>query len=67
MSTISDHIFNLYNQLKENEIQHIDDYVVDEAVSVINSTNPTDTRSLFYILAATSVPFKRDDIYLIYL
>lgn len=55
MSTISDHIFNLYNQLKENEIQHIDDYVVDEAVSVINSTNPTDTRSLFYILAAINL------------
>lgn len=55
MSTISDHIFSLYNQLKENEIQHIDDYVVDEAVSVINSTNPTDTRSLFYILAAINL------------
>ena len=55
MSTISDHIFSLYNQLKENEIQHVDDYVVDEAVSVINSTNPTDTRSLFYILAAINL------------
>ena len=55
MSKISDHIFSLYNQLKENEIQHIDDYVVDEAVSVINSTNPTDTNSLFYILAAINL------------
>lgn len=55
MSKISDHIFSLYNQLKENEIQHIDDYVVDEAVSVINSTNPTDTHSLFYILAAINL------------
>ena len=55
MSKISDHIFSLYNQLKENEIQHIDDYVVDEAVSVTNSTNPTDTHSLFYILAAINL------------
>ena len=50
MSKISEHIFNLYNQLKENENQHIDDYVVDEAVSVINNTKPTDSYSLFYIL-----------------
>ena len=55
MSKISDHIFSLYNQLKENEIQHIDDYVVDEAVSAINSTNPTETNSLFYILAAINL------------
>ena len=55
MSTISDHIFSLYNQLKENEIQHIDDYVVDEAVSVINNTKPTDTNSLFYILTAINL------------
>lgn len=55
MSKISEHIFNLYNQLKENENQHIDDYVVDEAVSVINNTTPIDSCSLFYILAAVNL------------
>ena len=55
MSEISEHIFSLYNQLKQNENQHIDDYVVDEAVSAINNTKPTDSYSLFYILAAVNL------------
>ena len=55
MSTISEHIFSLYNQLKENESQHIDDSVVDEAVSVVKNTELTDSYSLFYILAAVNL------------
>lgn len=55
MSTISEHIFSLYNQLKDNESQHIDDYVIDEAVSVVKNTELTDSYSLFYILAAVNL------------
>ena len=55
MSTISEHIFSLYNQLKENESQHIDNSVVDEAVSVVKNTELTDSYSLFYILAAVNL------------
>ena len=55
MSTISEHIFSLYNQLKENESQHIDDSVVDEAVSIVKNTELTDSYSLFYILAAVNL------------
>lgn len=55
MSKISEYISNLYNQLNENESQHIDDKNVDEAVSVINNTKLTDTYSLFYILSALNL------------
>lgn len=55
MSKISEYIFSLHSQLKENESQHIDDHVVDEAVSVVNNTKLTDSYSFFYIISAVNL------------
>ena len=55
MSKISEHIISLYNQLKDNENQQIDDVVIDEAIAVLNNTEPINSYSLFYILAAANL------------
>ena len=47
MSTISEHIFGLYNQLVDDEIQPIDETVVDDAIGVINKISVSDADSLF--------------------
>lgn len=55
MSTISEHIFGLYNQLVDDEIQPIDETVVDDAIGVINKISVSDADSLFYFLAAMNL------------
>ena len=55
MSTISEHIFGLYNQLDDDEIQPIDETVVDDAIGVINKISVSDADSLFYFLAAMNL------------
>ena len=55
MSEISERIISIYNQLKDNESQQIDEHVVDDAVSAMNSIPITDTYSLFYVLAALNL------------
>ena len=55
MSTISEHIFGLYNQLVDDEIQPIDGTVVDDAIGVINKISVSDADSLFYFLAAMNL------------
>lgn len=53
MSRSSEYIFSLYNQPKNNKNLHIDVYVVDGTVSVVNNTKYTYSFSLFlYFLAA---------------
>lgn len=55
MSTISEHIFGLYNQLVDDEIQPIDETVVDDAIGVINKISVSNADSLFYFLAAMNL------------
>lgn len=55
MSTISEHILGLYNQLVDDEIQPIDETVVDDAIGVINKISVSDADSLFYFLAAMNL------------
>ena len=55
MSKISEHIFGLYNQLIDDEVQPIDESVVDDAIGVINTINVTNADSLFYFLAAMNL------------
>lgn len=55
MSTISEYIFFLYNQLVGDEIQPIEDNIVDDAIDVINKLNVKDTNSLFHFLSAINL------------
>lgn len=53
MSRSSEYIFSLYNQPKDNKNLHIDVYVVDGTVSVVNNNKYTYSFSLFlYFLGA---------------
>ena len=55
MSHISEHIFKLYNQLSEDEIQPIDDNVVVNAINIINRISVNNSDSLFYFLTAMNL------------
>ncbi|WP_302426148.1 zinc ribbon domain-containing protein [Leyella stercorea] len=55
MSHISEHIFKLYNQLSEDEIQPIDDDVVVNAINIINRISVNNSDSLFYFLTAMNL------------
>lgn len=52
MNEVNEQILKLYNQLSENESLPIDDFVVDEAISVVHDLREADSQSLFYLLSA---------------
>lgn len=55
MSKISDQILQTYKELEGNAHQAISDDLINNATSVINSIKPTDSNSLFYVLAAINL------------
>lgn len=55
MNEVNEYILKTYNQLSENENLPIDDFIVDEAIAVVNNLTETDSKSLFYLLSAINL------------